>query len=804
MATEQETIALNLEDGISDTLAKILGKLDSFGGKADESETKSIKAGKGASFMAAKFAAFGLVATGVEKALGLLSGGVQQVTALMSEALMVANRYQGAEAQLDAGLRASAKSAETYNATKAKAIKLSRELSLATGVEETEIQTLIARQLQLGLSYQESAENASLALDIMARKGIELKDASEKLAKVRRGEVGDLAELIDLTKREQEALEKMTSSSARTARMMELVRERFAGAKGEIQSSEVAVKNLQNAKNALTAEVGKLIDESGLYQAVLSPLTDAIYKQADATASNKKQTQLYALSLGADVIPILAKFALSLNMVYTLAEQSGVGLKMLGVLGESAAAVVGSSAALMGVALGTAMAQINDLQAKALQTAADAAEFLGKDDVAKALRTWGDGAAASAKVIRDNVEDLEHAHKGYIMTITDTGSELEKVTKQQDVMLQASADRIRGIESLERQALERIDKAKSAVEARDDTRRKAAVKGETVRAKLAGDAKALDAQGVALVNAQLKTAQERVKLQAMLTEGERINQRAVVARAELEERLLGIQDKRIREQTKIAELARIEAERQDAVIKLADEVHKRDIARGDVLRAQEAEREAHLQRALDSTAALQAQLNALGDTKGIRGLGAGLATVTGSISDARKVMREFAVSSKAGGQAAASALANAGKGAAGFAQALGASATTQAVILAAFEQAAAIASFAVGDIVSGAQHQAAAIAFGSVAAMSASGGGGAKGGGGGSSGGAAAAAATGGSTTGREAREGAEMLADALADKLGGSKGGVYFDMRGATILDENAWFDRMQQAFRDNGVALG
>lgn len=809
MATEQETIELDLEDGVSPELKKLIALLDKYTATEDKAQAETEQLGVSTKGLGGRFAAFGLVMNGVNAGLDLLAKGISLVTNLSNEALQAANRYQGAEAQLNAALRENAKTADEYNKQKAEAIALSRELSKATGVEETEVQSLIARQLALGLSYKESAENASLALDIMARTGRDLKDSAEKLAKVRRGEVGDLAELVDLTKREQEALEKMTSAQEKTARMMAILRERFAGAKGEIQSSEVAVKNLTNAKTALLAELGKVIDESGVFQSVLLPVTELLYEQGDAVASDRKRYQLYAIEIGKRVVPVLSMFARTLNFVVLSAQYASNGLEMLTILAKSAGAVVASGTLLMSEAVVAAVARISDVQAKVLTTASQAAEALGQDDVARKLASWGKGVQASADDARKSIESMGESRAQFNKTIDGTGEALERVASKQGDLLTQAADRDRAIQDLEAKALANLAANQRRIASATNEATKTAVGGAKVRNKLRADSLALDSQAARQNALQLDVEKERFKLTKLTNEFEIINQKAIVARAELAVRLLGIQDARLKKQTEITELARIEQERTqgttDALAKLRDEQKKRVEELSKALSESAAKRQEELDKARDGFDALISRVGALGDSQGIQGLASGLGLVNRSVFDAMATMKAFAKSSKEGGKAAAGALAQAGQGAAGFAQALGASATTQAVILAAFEQAAAIASFATGNILSGVQHQAAAIAFGAVAAMSAGGaGGGASVSRSGGTGAGATASAAASVDTGRTAREGAEMLAEVLADKLGNRGGGVYIDMRGAMVLDENAWFSWFQDNARNHGVNFG
>jgi hypothetical protein len=157
--------------------------------------------------------------------------------------------------------------------------------------------------------------------------------------------------------------------------------------------------------------------------------------------------------------------------------------------------------------------------------------------------------------------------------------------------------------------------------------------------------------------------------------------------------------------------------------------------------------------------------------------------------------------------AATSAISASGKATAGFAQALGASAAEGAGILALFEAAAAIASFASGNVPAGIAHSLASAKFTAVAAM---GGGGATpstsggGGGGGAMAGGAAVTSSGGGAGGEaQAMRGAEILADALADKLGGGGQTIIIDQRNSIIADDLALYQRTANGARQAGVNL-
>lgn len=808
MATEQATVEVKLKDFAGDGLVKLNKQIQDTreSGQeltgATEQATASVKG-------------LGLVAGAGAAAVGVLAGAIlaagaglvklYEVTRIATEE---ADKYQFAEANLDAALRASTMSQEEATKAKARALTVSRELSKQTGVLETDIQGLIARNLSLGGSYEEAEQNASLALDIMARKGVELKDATEKLAKVRRGEVADLAELVDLTRSEQDALTKMTDTSARAQRMVAILNERFKGAKSEIQGTQVAVANLTNAKNALVAQIGRAVDESGVFGAVLGPVTDALYKQANGAKDAKTDLSLFALTIGGAVVKGVALAAKVLIGLVTTLRMVGVGFEML-------AEVANLRNRLLVGFVQAAVAAILEQYQKLLSgidTVVSGfekfARLSGNETLIKSAALARKGLDGVTGAIKSGTKALEESRAANAKQANEAIKNLEDLSKKRDQIIKEGADTFVKVQDIELKALDNIAKRRVEVEKTRGQVAKVASNQETLRNKLRKEGAALDSKANVLAEAQLKVLRLQRAVITEKNEARKIGRQTELAQAELAVKLLGITNARVRAETELTERERIKAqeiERVNALLKARKEA---------AVKAAEAEKKAiadaiaEYDKTSTAISAAGAQLVAF-EADGSRAIGAltkGLGGLAQAGADVHRAMKLSALGSEDAAKASAKAISTSGRAVAGFAQALGVSAADSAGIMALFETGAALASLAVGDFAGAALHTASAVQFGAVAAMGgkgngASGGAGAGAAGGGSGGGGAALA----QTTGNEAgiKRGAELFAEALAREMGGGTQAIYFNIEGSTILDERGFWGLIERHGRDNGVDL-
>lgn len=210
---------------------------------------------------------------------------------------------------------------------------------------------------------------------------------------------------------------------------------------------------------------------------------------------------------------------------------------------------------------------------------------------------------------------------------------------------------------------------------------------------------------------------------------------------------------------------------------------------------------------LDATASSLSSLTGAADVTS-RALAASLGSVGTIAQQISAVVQASAKDSTAAGKAAVGALSASGRSVAGLAGALGASAAAQAGIMATFETAAAIGAGAAflttgnpAFATAAAQHGISAATYGIVAGTSA--GASASGGGGASAGAGVRSGGGGAGSFEAQTMRGAEILADALADKLGGAGTTIVFDMRDSMVIGDDQLFARANAGAQAQGIDL-
>lgn len=753
MANEQATITIKVKDIASADLKKIASALN------DVAEGEN-QAAQGANDNSAATSAMGKASSVAGAAIGATTvivaaaaAGIVALTKAMLAATDVADGYQFAEAQVDAAVKRVAKSTGEAAKMKAQLLKISQDLAVATGAEVTEVQKITARYVQMGISVDRAGKLASLAYDISARTGKDATDAAQKLAEVVRSNTGSFAELTDATKSEEEALDKMTSKTAKAERMIGILEERFGGAKSEIQGTQIATNNLTNAKQGLIAEIGKVIDESGLFSLVLTPLTTQINRMAKYVRDNKTALMDMALVLGTNVVKAGGLAAKVVTGVATAARLVAVGIKVLAVSSEIAWNNMLNVVSTVSQAIqGFMLKMVEGLQTT-LTNMREMAETLGQDRIAASLRraeAAGGGLINAQKKGIANLADGDkkraESNKELVKSLVDLGKETETVIQQ-------GADAYVAIDTVMENTVNNIRKA---------------------RAEIAKTPAASTSQDLTGQNKK----QEKLRLDAAKLEAQKLNE---IHKKALEQRLADEMEQRVRW---MAFWEKLEEERKAREEKAAEDRRKRE--------------EEDKKKTLADLMEIGAILDSLG--QGSQGRLAGVGKSLAGIGKAVIAVKKKSDGLTTGVEATQAAFSGAGQAAAGFAEGMGASATVQSAILAAFETAASIASFAMGDIKGGVLHAAAAAQYAIVAGTSAGGSSGSSGGSGSASGGVT----SGPPAPSENAKQAAEVFAETFAEKTGGGGGQtIIFDMRGSMVLDENKLFDQVNSSARAEGLDL-
>ena len=800
---EQATITLKLKDLATKGVERAKAAIDKYrkaGEDAGSSTSRLSQASKALSgSLGAMAAGAGVAAAGFVMVASALTA-LYKVTHIATEA---ADAYQFAEAQLDAAIRRTAKTSAEAVKMKKDLIETSKRLALSTGEEESAVQVLIAGYVKMGKSAEEAGKMASLAYDISGRTGMEAAKASESLAKVMRGNVGSFADLTDATKAEEDALNKMTSAGERTEFMLGILGERFAGGTSEIQGTQVATNNLINAKTRLVAMMGRAIDESGVFGAILSPLTDKLTKLGDKAEGSRDQLKDFALMVGKGVVKSVGVATKVILGLVTGAKLAGIGFKGLAIVGSIAMSELMRIVAKMSSATVSAFGDITASMDRLLEGLESIARATGNVKMIKMATEAREALQGISKSSKDLAKSLTGDVKLMEGTTAALKQELEGIGKATELALGDLATGIRKIDEMEGKALANIKKRRDALKT-DKPTDNAFNQRNKLQARLASLAKHREAKQQALMRQRLVIIQLETRLLRTKNEEEKIALRFMIAQNKVKLSSASIEFGALRTATLKKGMEEAEINRQKELLDLANLRLGKDVEAADKrleLQKELAENDAQMREEFAaSIGGLGSAFDGMveSSSRGLKQIGTGLQGLATLGADVSRVVTESAKGSTEGALASAKALSTAGQSMSGFAQMMGASATAQAAILALFETGASVASFAAGDIFGGTQHALAAGTFAAVAGKSATTSGGAAGGGGSASTGSPA-------TPTQSTREAAELFAEELAGQLGGGGQGqqIVLNFDGAQIYSPETLIDHVAESAAAQGYDL-
>ena len=809
MANEQATITIKVKDIASADLKKIASALEDVANGEQEAAQGATDNTTATSAMGKASSLAGAAIGATTAVVAAAAAGVVALTKAMLAATDVADGYQFAEAQVDAAVRRVAKDTAEAAKMKMQLLKVSQDLATATGAEVTEVQKITARYVQMGISVERAGKLASLAYDISARTGKDATEAAQKLAEVVRSNTGSFAELTDATKSEEEALDKMTSKTAKAERMIGILEERFGGAKSEIQGTQIATNNLSNAKQGLIAEIGKVIDESKLFSLVLSPLTAQINRMAKYVRDNKTALMDMALVLGTNVVKAGGLAAKVVTGVATAARLVAVGIKVLAVSSEIAWNNMLNVVSTVSQAIqGFMLKMVEGLQTT-LTNMREMAEALGQDRIAASLRRAEAAVGGLINAQKKGIATLADGDKKRAESNKELVKSLVDLGKETETVIQQGADAYVKIDTVMENTVNNIRRARAEIAKAPAASATQDLTGQNKKqAKLSQDALKLDEKKKALLASQAKLLDLRTKLLSTTNQEEQINLDYQIKVMEAKNAAAQIDDAALAQATLRNGLKKAEIEKERALLDLntkrgekAKEQFLSELERQALARK---EREAAVQETVAGIMSVANSFDVMGSSSNaaIAKAGKGLKSLTSAIGDLYKVNQLNNQKTAEGAKLTAGAYASIGEGVASLAGSMGASAILQAAILAPFNLAAGLAASANPATAAQAPfYYAAAAQYAVVAGMSAAGVGG-KGGSGGS-GGAAGTSATPPAPS-ENAKQAAEVFAETFAEKTGGGGGQtIIFDMRGSMVLDENKLFDQVNNSARAEGLDL-
>lgn len=776
MAQEQVIILIRVaDDSATDALAKAAQAAEELANQTQKAGDNADDAGKKTDRWASVLTG---LASGVELArqgLDLLVAGAQAVGGALAGTVDAYREQEAVNRSLAESLSRAGVESEDLATKMTELGALAADFANKTSFGDEAIFAGLSKYIQLTGDAAVSTDDLSIILGIAARQQIDAAAAAELYGKVIKGDIGPLIDLVGITKDQEAALDSLPNSTAKAAAAQKLLAESYKGAAEEGNANFQALKNLSDATGDLTQKVGEVIVESGLFQVVLQPLTKLLRLAEGTIEDNKAALQGYILDgvdVAVDAVQDLSRIiARNADTVAGLVTVVRLGfnawrafINVIEIVQKVVAAFV--TGALAGVVEGLAL----------LIDGAAAAARVADSDLAPAL----DAAAASARKVSEgfagvslaalegaatDVDDIAAAFEGMGDAIDDTLPLSNRIAEGAGLIGEQAAKSRLQVQELRRELGKTADEAskpRPPAPPPDVPQDKA--KAEEARRKQFEEQ--IAAIRLAALEEQDRAARAQLELNAALLEIER-------DKLEGNARLLATAQATVEYQKEIRDLAK---EAADLAAKQAEDEKRR---REEAQRAIEAQIDA--EAALNDT--ITSRLDAFAASEGgVNKVAAAAARLNEALGKSAAISQRLNAGLITGAQAAQQAIGVAGQATVTFADQLGASAATQAGLLALFEAAAALASFAVGDIAGGAQHAAAAALYGVVAGTSAA-----------SSGGSAAAPATAssgasvgsGAASEDSARRGAQILADELSAR--GQDGGaqtIIFDYRGSIQAD--------------------
>ena len=414
---EAELDSENMEESLRSLIALLGAAADELGGtskeldntekKLDETSTTSTKLKarlddlKNQSINGLKIAAGGLV--GSLGAIGVQMVGLAKITGELSAA--------GTEQDLVFNRLSASVNNASSNAAEAR-----EQWTRLQGVigEQTALTDFGDEEISDGLSLYidktndltVSSEELSTILGIAAQRQKSVSDAAEIMAKARSGDVEALKELTPLTKDQAATLAKEKDETLRAEKAIAILSKQYAGLANTTGTARGSIKELDDAKGDLVQQGGRLVNQLGLVQAFLDPVTGKSRELEQALADNSVMIQGVAIDIAEGLVTGLEVGTEALYFTVDGAFALAAGMEAIGEGGRIALSVteiVGRGLLSFGTdVLGAVLEQIGEYA----DTAEEVARRIGADDLADQIA----GAATAVDGFKKKVDEVNSSN----------------------------------------------------------------------------------------------------------------------------------------------------------------------------------------------------------------------------------------------------------------------------------------------------------------------------------------------------------------------------------------------------------
>ena len=804
-------------------------------------EADALKREQAAQRTAFATGAIGVAMAGVTVASGAFIAAMSTSYTKASEASAVYLEYKRALDGVEDSLYRAGVASEDLTVQLGDLNSETARLARLSEFDQPELLKSLSKIIDLSGQAESAQKGLGLAVAISTKRGEDLDEVSEKVALALKGEIAALEDLTPLTGQQADALRKIESDSERAVKAIELLEAQYGGLLTGQDRTWLATRALQVAQDELVGSIGQVVTESGALAVVQESATRILDRMTGAVGDNSAELKILILDVLDEGIKIAGDWSAALGknadilaggvtVIRLGAGALGIYLNVLQIV--SKAMISFSTLLISGVVKGMEQllwvsgkvaSVVDEDLAESLKLAADGAAGVSErfadisaDAFVSASEDLGDINAQFEAMGRalDQQDLVESGIRRGLKVITDEAS----TARTEIAKLRAEADkpgkrRDRPPEAPKKPSAV-VDPQKAAAEEAAKLRLRALdTQDKEIRAALEYQAKLKEIEGQQLKGAQAQLARAQAALDTEKALDELLDQRARAEAAALRLQTAGVEARtkaqkqravEVEFQAKLVELRREEQSIAERQLKMLELEAERRIA------LREIEAEAINKQAAGWERVASGVTSAASGAEGYgKMVGESFGAAVGGLGEIQKLTRQVSAGIITAAEATQQGLAVAGSSVSTFAGALGASAAEQAGILAVFETASAIASFAVGDLAGGGQHLVAAGLYTAVAAM---GGGSApatSGAAAGAGGGAAQAPAPREQRADQDQRRGARVIAEEIAAALGGATQPitVIYDYRGSFNADSPAGqrmvFDMTAAGGRQRGVHL-
>lgn len=540
-------------------------------------EAAAVGAAGGTSALAGASMALNPVIVGLTAAVAGLTFGLGALAVGVNKAMTAWDEQASVNNEVTLSLRNLGLSAAEAKAQLGELSALAGEFSTQTLYGDEAILQAVASLNQwstVAKSASEIQEDLNLALGVAQTLQIDTANAAKEYARAAGGNVGAAEKLLGLTEEQKKSLTELKDVSERAAIIQDLLREKFEGAAQAVDPYQLAVSRLTDAQGDLWQAFGQGIATSGAFEPVLDALTGVLREVEGWTLNNQDAVR----ALVFDGVNYAIDSFDSLLSVIQFVSPALVGLATYLDLSRNWFGLVFDAVGLLGRGLYTLGATYVSFVTGRLESMlgkfADLADFVDSDFSRKlrsASAAMGDFSDQAKNVAADSFDKLKKDTidagdniDGMIDALANAPARLQALNSGIEAMRARVSDLKQAMADAEAAGPSEVEQRATGgapVSARDDLKQ-----AEANLANLEAERAALELRNE-VASRKLAILQEEDELKRFQLEyelqlfemdqqkltTEEIVYQSMVARNELQEKILGAEERRAAEAKRVAD-----------------------------------------------------------------------------------------------------------------------------------------------------------------------------------------------------------------------------------------------------------